>query len=467
MSVELSIEKSYSEFLQLLKERIATAQTKAALSVNRELILLYWQIGREILERQNAQGWGAKVVEQLSKDLRSAFPEMKGFSPRNLKYMRKFAELWSDDQFVQQAAAQIPWFHNCVILDKVKRPKEREYYIRKTIENGWSRNVLVLQIESKLYERQGKAITNFELTLPKPQSDLANQLLKDPYNFDFLTLHDEAHERDLEKALLLNIRKFLLELGVGFAFVGSQYYLEVGDQDFYIDLLFYHLKLRSFVVIDLKMGEFKPEFAGKMNFYLSAVDDLLKHENDEPSIGLILCKEKNKFIAEYAIRDIKKPIGVSDFQLTNALPENLEGELPTIEEIEKTASESFAEEINRVQINKEDFLRVIKEREKLGDIEFGMENYFPILFDVFDINKIDERQAVLFRLESLAKLLDKEEFPDEWVLSSDKNVVTVIEPVFVAATIQPLIVDDNNLIFERTSFFNKVQELLDSDYSEK
>lgn len=334
MSENLIISDDYKNFFESLKSRISTAQVKAALAVNSELVLLYWQIGRDILDRQKTQGWGAKVVDQLSKDLRSAFPQMKGFSTRNLKYMRSLAEQYSDKQFVQQAVAQIPWGHNVRILDYVKSPKEREFYIRKTIENGWSRDVLVWQIESKLFERQGKAVTNFELTLPKPQSDLANQLLKDPYNFDFLTLHDNAVERDLENALIANIQKFLPELGVGFAFVGSQYHLEVGGQDFYIDLLFYHLQLRCFVVIDLKTGEFKPEFAGKMNFYLSAVDDLLKHKNDEPSIGLILCKSKNKFIAEYALRDMKKPVGVSEMQILNTLPDNLKGDLPTIEELE-------------------------------------------------------------------------------------------------------------------------------------
>ena len=334
MSEDLIISEDYADFLQSLKSRIATAQTKAALAVNRELVLLYWNIGREILERQEKQGWGAKVVDQLSRDLRSAFPEMKGFSRTNLLYMRRFAETYPDEQFVQVVLGQITWYHNITLLDKVKDQKEREFYLRQTVENGWSRNVLVWQIESKLFERQGKAVTNFELTLPKPQSDLAHQLLKDPYNFDFLTLHDDAVERDLENALIANIQKFLLELGVGFAFVGRQYHLEIDGQDFYIDLLFYHLKLRCFVVIELKTGEFKPEFAGKMNFYLSAVDDLLKHEKDEPSIGLILCKSKNKFIAEYALRDVKKPIGVSEMQILQALPENLKGSLPTIEELE-------------------------------------------------------------------------------------------------------------------------------------
>jgi predicted nuclease of restriction endonuclease-like (RecB) superfamily len=328
------IEKDYAEFLQSLKKRVRQAQIRAMLSVNRELVLLYWQIGREILERQKQQGWGAKVIERLSKDLRSAFPEMKGFSRTNLLYMRGFAENYPDEQFVQAVLGQITWYHNIAILDKVKKQEEREFYIQKTIENGWSRNVLVLQIESRLYERQGKSVTNFNLTLPAPQSDLAQNLLKDPYNFDFLTLGEAARERDLEKALLENLRKFLLELGVGFAFVGSQYHLEIGGQDFYIDLLFYHLRLRSFVVIDLKMRSFTPEDAGKMSFYLSAIDDLLRHEQDQPTIGLILCKTKNKVVAEYALRGMTKPIGVSEMQLLEALPENLKGSLPTIEELE-------------------------------------------------------------------------------------------------------------------------------------
>ena len=266
---------------------------------------------------------------------------MKGLSRANLLYMRSFAENYPDEQIVQQLVGQIPWGHNLRILDKVKDEKEREFYIRKTIENGWSRNVLVLQIESKLYERQGKAVTNFEMTLPPAQSDLATQLLKDPYNFDFLTLHDEAVERDLENALLQNLRKLLIELGVGFAFVGSQYHLEVGEQDFYIDLLFYHLKLRAFVVIDLKMRDFKPEDAGKMSFYLTATDKILKHETDAPTIGMILCKTKNKLVAEYVLQNINSPIGVSEIQLAEALPENLKGSLPTIAEIEKELNEEI------------------------------------------------------------------------------------------------------------------------------
>jgi len=324
----------YAAFLSDLKERIRGAQVRAALNVNRELILLHWQIGREILTRQQSDGWGAKVIERLAGDLHADFPEMKGFSPRNLKYMRAFAEAHPDEQFVQQAVAQIPWGHNVRILDALDDPIRREWYIRQTIENGWSRNVLVHQIESRLFERQGKAVTNFSQTLPPAQSELAPQVLKDPYNFDFLSLDKEAHERDLERGLVGQIRAFLLELGVGFSFAGSQYHLEVGGRDFYLDLLFYHLQLRCFVVVDLKVTEFQPEFAGKMNFYLSAVDDLLRHPADQPTIGVILCRSKNKVVTEYALRDMSKPIGVSLYQLLEALPEDFQGQLPTVEALE-------------------------------------------------------------------------------------------------------------------------------------
>lgn len=334
MANNLSIPEDYHDFLRELKGRILQSQVRAVLSVNRELVLLYWQIGRDILNRQQQQGWGTKVIDNLATDLRTAFPEMKGFSSRNLKYMRSFAETYPDEQFVQQVVAQIPWGHNLRILDAVKEPVEREWYIRQTIEQGWSRNVLVHQIESGLYRRQGKADTNFSRTLPNPQSELAQQLLKDPYNFDFISLSQEAQERELEKALIDRIRDFLLELGVGFAFVGSQYHLEVEGEDFYIDLLFYHLRLRCFVVIDLKVEAFKPEFSGKMSFYVSAVDDLLKHRDDMPTIGMILCKNKKQKIVEYALRDLNKPIGVSTYQLREALPEQLQGSLPTVEQLE-------------------------------------------------------------------------------------------------------------------------------------
>lgn len=330
----LPVPDGYDDLLRELKARVREAQTRAALAVNRELVLLYWRIGRDILRQQAEQGWGTRIIDRLAMDLRAAFPEMKGFSPRNLKYMRAFAEAYPDEAIVQQAVAQIPWGHHVRLLDRVEDRNVRAWYLQQTIQHGWSRNVLMHQIDTDLHGRQGQAVTNFARTLPEPQSELAQQLLKDPYTFDFLSLDTEAHERDLERGLLHHLREFLLELGVGFALVGSQYHLEVGGQDFYLDLLFYHLRLRCYVVIDLKVGEFQPEYAGKMNFYLSATDDLLRHPGDELSIGIILCKTRNKVIAEYALRDTRKPIGVSTYQLTTALPERLQDQLPTIEELE-------------------------------------------------------------------------------------------------------------------------------------
>jgi predicted nuclease of restriction endonuclease-like (RecB) superfamily len=326
----------YHDYLAQLKERIRSAQTKAALAVNRELISLYWQIGRDILQRQTQQGWGAKVIDQLARDLKQEFPEIKGFSRTNLLYMRAFAEAYGDEQIVQQLVGQIPWGHNVRLLDQVKDPAQRLWYAQQTIENGWSRNVLVHQIESNLYARQGKALTNFNLALPPTQSDLAQQLLKDSYVFDFLSLGQESKERDLERGLLLHLQRFMLELGKGFAFVGSQYHLEVGGQDFYLDLLFYHLQLRCYVVIDLKMGDFQPEYAGKMGFYLAAVDDLLRHPEDQQSIGLVLCKSSNKVIVEYSLRDVGKAMGVSNYQVLEALPTvaQLEAELQRMPQTE-------------------------------------------------------------------------------------------------------------------------------------
>ncbi len=335
------INQEYSELLIDLKSRVATSRYKAALSVNKELILLYHHIGKTILNAQKKEGWGTKVIDQLSKDLRSSFPEMKGFSTRNLKYMRKFAEEYRDSEFVQQVAAQIPWFHIATIMDRVSNRQDQIFYIKNTAEYGWSRSILIAQIETSLHKRQGGAVTNFKDKLLTNQSDLAHYMLKDPYIFDFLNIGEEAHEREVEKALVYHIEKFLLELGAGFAFVGRQYHLKVGDQDFYIDLLFYHLKLRCFVVIELKDKEFKPEYAGKMNFYLSAVDDLVKHKADQPSIGLILCKSKNNILAEYALRDMAKPIGLAEYKLHESLPENLKTALPSIEELEAELAKDF------------------------------------------------------------------------------------------------------------------------------
>ena len=320
---------SYASLLAELKERIRTARLKAAVAVNEELILLYWSIGRDILDRQTAAGWGARVIDRLAADLRRDFPEMTGLSPRNLKYMRAFAEAFPGREIVQQVVARLPWGHAIKLVESVKSPEQRIWYARQAAEHGWSRNVLAHQIDSDLFSRQGKALTNFGRTLPAPQSDLAQELIKDPYSFDFLSLGPEITERELEQGLLEHLRALILELGKGFAFVGSQYHLEVGDQDYYLDLLFYHLRLRYFVVVELKIEEFKPEFAGKMNFYLSAVDDQLRHKSDAPSIGIILCKGKNEVIVEYALRDSSKPMGVAEYRLSAALPESLQAQLPT------------------------------------------------------------------------------------------------------------------------------------------
>jgi predicted nuclease of restriction endonuclease-like (RecB) superfamily len=356
-----ALPSGYAGLLADLKTRIRAAQLRAVVSVNRELIQLYWDIGKTIVEAQKLKGYGKQVVERLAEDLHEAFPKMDGFSPRNVWRMRAFYLAWTEGgkqnqpsggnldakilpQLVAELTgpnlprpvAEIPWGHNVLLLEKISAPVLRLWYAHKAIEHGWSRAVLTHHIEAQLHKREGKAVTNFQRTLPPPQSDLAEQTLKDPYNFDFLTLQTDAHERDLEQGLLDHIQKFLLELGVGFAFVGRQYHMEIGGQDYYLDLLFYHLKLRCYIVIDLKMEAFKPEFAGKMNFYLSAVDDQLRHADDQPSIGLLLCKERNHLTVEYALRDLKKPIGVAQWQtkLVESLPKNLKGSLPTVAEIE-------------------------------------------------------------------------------------------------------------------------------------
>lgn len=329
----------YGEWLADLKLRISTAQQRAALAVNTELLRLYWRIGRDILDRQAEQGWGTKVIERLSHDLRAAFPEMKGFSPRNLKYMRAFAQAWPDEEFVQQVAAQIPWGHSMVLLDRIKAPEERRAYAAAALEHGWSRNTLEMHIEARTLERQGKAVTNFDRTLPAAQSDLARESLKDPYKLDFLGLDADAREREIEQALVDHVADFLLELGAGFAYVGRQVHLEVGGDDFFIDLLFYHLKLRAYVVIEIKAGKFKPEHIGQLGFYMTAVDAQLKHEDDAPTIGLVLCKTKSEVVAEYALRDSARPLGVAAYELTQSLPEPLQTSLPTIEQIERELTE--------------------------------------------------------------------------------------------------------------------------------
>lgn len=337
MKVELS--NQYTQWLNELKQRIHHAQQRALFAVNRELVLLYWQIGDDILQKQAEKGWGTKIIENLSTDLKKTFPEMKGFSARNLKYMRAFASAWRDEQIVQQVVAQLPWGHNVVLLNKLSTNDERIWYAQKAIEHNWSRNVLVMQIESGLIERTGKAVNNFALHLPEAQSDLAIETLKDPYRFDFLMLSEKAQEKDIEQALTQQITDFLLELGAGFAFVGKQVLLNVGGDEFYLDLLFYHLKLRCYVVIELKTGKFKPEHLGQLNFYLTAVDKQLKHPQDQPTIGLLLCKSKNNVVAEYALQDNTKPIGISEYQLKQILSEEIKLHLPSIEQIEKELSE--------------------------------------------------------------------------------------------------------------------------------
>lgn len=326
----------YASLLAELKSRVRAAQVKAALSVNRELIRLHWNMGRRILESQRQQGWGAHIVERLSADLRAEFPDMSGFSATNLRYMRVFAEAWPDETILQQVAGELPWFHNVILLTRLKEKSQRLWYGRKSIEHGWSRNMLELHIDSRLFEREGKAITNFAQTLHPPQSDLAHQVLKDPYTFDFLTIAAHAKEKEVEQGLIDHVQKLLLELGKGFAFVGRQLRFEVAGKEYSVDLLFYNLHLRCFVVIDLKTGAFKPEHAGKLNFHLSLVDDRMRHATDAPTIGIVLVRQKNRTLVEYALRDLLKPIGVAEWQtrLVDSLPPELESSLPSIEDIE-------------------------------------------------------------------------------------------------------------------------------------
>lgn len=365
--MELSHNKStrdYAELLTDIKHQVKQSQLKAVVSANSQMLYVYWYIGNNILKMQKEQGWGAKVIEQLAKDLKQEFPEQKGFSVRNLKYMQKFAEEYPiefmqqlaaqdlilehnlkvqqpaaqmEELFMQVSIARIPWFHHCVLMDKIKDTKERLWYIDQTIENGWSRNVLVIQIESDLYKRQvtAKKVTNFKSTLPSTQSDFAEQILKDPYIFDFVAIKGKADEKNIEDQLCTHITKFLLELGQGFSFIGRQYHLNVGNQDFYIDLLFYHIRLRCYVVVELKAVPFSPEQTGQLNFYVNAVDNTLKTDQDNPTIGLLLCKSKNETVAEYALGGIKTPLGVADFELSKAIPEELKSTLPSIEDLEK------------------------------------------------------------------------------------------------------------------------------------
>lgn len=337
------IPEDYDAFLSELKERIRSAQLRASLAVNQELILLYWQIGQDILTRQKQQGWGTRVIERLARDLKKEFPNLTGLSPRNLGYMKSFADAYPDSEILQRSVAKLPWRHNIALLEKLKSPEQRLWYARQALEHGWSRDILVMQIETNLYQRQGGAVTNFERTLPQPESDLARQMLKDPYCLEFLTISQDAKERELEQALVLHIRDFLLELGVGFAFLGNQYPIVVDEREYRMDLLFYHTRLHCYVVIDLKMREFEPSFSGQMSFYVSAVDNLLKTPRDERTIGIILCRSKRQTTVEYALQDIYKPIGVSTYRLRQDLPEPLQDSLPTIEQLEIELESAIAQ----------------------------------------------------------------------------------------------------------------------------
>ena len=333
MNNEINTDR-YFEFFSNIKNRVIQGRQKLILSINREVTSLYYDIGVEIIRSQQVKGWGSKIMEKISRDLRLEFPEMRSFSPQNLKCMKRFAAVYTPEEIQQQGLDKLPWAHIVTLIYSDLGKEERAFYALSAIKNGWSNNVLSMQIESKLFQRKGKAVTNFQETLPSLQSDLARDTLKNPYLFDFLGLDAEAREFEIEKALTTHIEKFLLELGEGFAFVGRQYHLEINGQDFYIDLLLYHMKLRSFVVVELKATEFKAEYVGKINLYLSAVDDLLRQPTDNPSIGLILCKSETSVLAEYALRNVSTPIGIAEYKLMKDLPENIKTSLPTIEELE-------------------------------------------------------------------------------------------------------------------------------------
>lgn len=357
MVSELTVHKDYRAWLAELKLKLRTVQIKAALKVNTELLVFYWELGEDIVAKQSTAQWGDGFLLQLSKDLMTDFPDMKGFSKRNLELIRQWHLFYKTSDLPVQIAKQpvsqlsrkddgeirqqvvdqitsIPWGHNIAIIAKCKNVDEALFYVQSTQTHNWSRSVLVHQIESGLYRREGRSVNNFAVTLPKPQSDLALQTLKDPYIFDFLSMTKEYSERDLEKGLINHITHFLLELGAGFAFVGKQVQVQVGERDFFIDLLFYHVRLHCYVVVELKTVDFEPEHAGKLNFYIKAVDSQFRQEGDHPTIGILLCKNKDKLVAEYALSDIHKPIGVSEYQLTQSLPDNLKSSLPTVEEIE-------------------------------------------------------------------------------------------------------------------------------------
>lgn len=429
MASDLS--KNYTSILQDLKEKIRQARLRATVAVNNELLKVYWEIGDTISKQEQSDGWGTKTVEKLAKDLRVEFQDMKGLSPRNLRYMRDFALAYPEFTTLQQAVAKsevnenqasiilqrsvakLPWGHNCTLLDKLNLPEERAFYAQKAVQNGWTRDMLVNQIESGLFKRQGAITSNFEDTLPAYQSELAIQLFKDPYHLDFVMLGEEAKEKDLEDALTTHITKLLLELGDGFAFIGRQKRFEAGGKEFFIDLLFYHTKLRRYVIIDLKIGEFEPEFVSKMNLYLGLADDTLKGQYDESSIGLILCKTKNKIVAEYTLRDTNKPIGIAEYKIGAMLPEDIKGELPSIEEIEQKLDKEIQEQQNPIDAR----LKAIREKLKAVESdEIRTPATYPILLTLFENGLKPLYQEIIAKLEVF-----DEEFHDKMFTWSSPN----------------------------------------------
>ncbi len=420
MSSEL--DKDYGLILQDLKEKIRQARLRASVVVNTQLLQVYWEIGQTIIEQQNKAGWGAKIIDRLAADLKIEFEDMKGLSSRNLRYMRDFAKAYPDFTIWQPPVAklqdvenqenaitqpvvaqleklvgQLPWTHNTVLLDKLPTLEERLFYIQKCIQNGWSKAVLVHQIESDLYHRQGKAITNFELTLPKYQSDLARETFKNPYLFDFLGIEEEIHERELEKALIQHIKKFLLELGRGFAFVGNQYNLVVNSDDFFLDLLFYNYHLHCFVVFELKVGEFMPEYAGKLNFYINTIDQQIKGADDKPTIGVLLCKTPNKTVVKYALTGIQSPMGVAEYELINALPKQLKAQMPTVEELEAELEKEVEENLSAVEAR----LRAVKEKVKsMQADEIQTPATFQLLQNIFEKSLKPLYQQIMQKLSS-------------------------------------------------------------------
>lgn len=423
-----SISGNYFEILRNLKEKIRNARLQASITANSILLTTYWEIGRTIHQQELIEGWGAKTIETLAIDLRLEFTDMKGLSTRNLRYMRDFAvaypqfivlqdpvaklESAEDEQsaILQRSVAKLPWGHNCTLLDKIKLTEERLFYAQKSFENGWSRDVLALQIERKMYERQGKAITNFERTLPLPQSDLARETLKNPYVFDFLNIGEQIQEKELEKALIQHIKKFMLELGRGFAYVGNQYNLNVEGDDYFLDLLFYNYHLHCFVVFELKVGPFKPEFAGKLNFYINAIDAQIRGVEDRPTIGVLLCKTPNDTVVKFALKNVNTPIGVSDYELTNALPKQFKGEMPTIEELEKELEEK-AETLQRPVDKKLDKMKDLLK--KLNQEELQKELSQKVILSLF-IEVLPEIQ------QQTEKIIGKQMklFSEAWIARS-------------------------------------------------